>query len=118
MTPRPIWLTETCPSWCVREHHEQDFPDDRYHRSEPSSFPAIVVAGPGIHLTAFMHGLDLVVWIGRYVEERVDWMVIEPAEQRDPHLVLTVESAALLLDQIALQLSLTGRGMRKAPNGD
>ena len=110
MAPRPTWLTETCPSWCVREHHEQDFPDDRYHRSEPSTFPAIVVTGPGVHLTDLMHGLDIVVWVGRYVDELVDWMVIEPAEYRDPHLIITVDSSALLLDQIALQVEPDGAG--------
>jgi len=117
MTNRPTWLTEDCPTWCAREHHEQDLPDDRYHRSEPSTCPAIVVAESGVHLTALMHGLDLVVWIGRYEEEHVHRMVIEPAEQRDPHMVLSIESAALLLDQIAVQLSITGRVARYAPNG-
>jgi len=106
---RPSWLNEDCPTWCVREHREQDRPDDRYHFSEASTVPVIAFAELSVDVAASMHGLDLVVWVGRYLGETLEWVVIEPARERDPHLILSVESAGFLRDKIGEQLSRTGR---------
>ena len=101
---RPTWLTERCPDWCTREHVESDHPEDRFHQSEATFVPAIVSVRDTVPVTASLAGLDLTVWIGRYVGDIVEWAVIEPVEQRHPRLVLSVESARALTHGLAEQL--------------
>lgn len=101
----PTWLTEGCPAWCTREHRQLDHPDDRYHRSEASIVPGVVAARPSVPISASLQGLDLVVWLGRYVGEAVEWVVIEPIERREPRLVLTVETARSLVQHLSGQLT-------------
>lgn len=109
MNGRPSWLNEECPTWCRREHVEADHAEDRLHVSEAALVPAIAVSERGTHLTTAMHGIDMVVWVGRYVGEAFDWLVIEPAEGRDPHIVVSLDAAVLLVDGATQQLRLAGR---------
>ena len=102
----PTWLTEACPSWCVREHREQDHPDDRYHQSETSFVPVVAAVRDTVPITASMQGIDLTVWMGRYVGESLVWVVIEPDGARTPRLILSAESASSLNSQIGAQLGL------------
>jgi hypothetical protein len=101
----PSWLTEQCPSWCARDHREHDHPEDRYHQSEASLLPGVVAARQAIPFTASLEGIELVAWLGRYIGEGVDCVVIEPAERREPRLVVTVETAHSLVRHLSEQLA-------------
>ncbi|WGL53033.1 hypothetical protein P5P86_04220 [Nocardioides sp. BP30] len=101
----PTWLTEGCPPWCTGEHGQLDHPDDRYHRSEASIVPGVVAARPVAPVTASLQGLDLVAWLGRYVGESVEWVVIEPIDRREPRLVVTAETARSLVQHLTAQLT-------------
>jgi hypothetical protein len=89
----------------VREHRESELAEDRYHFSEATLVPAIVVTEDGAPLTKYLHGTDMVVWLGRYVDDSLDWIVIEPAERSTPSLILTAESARLLARAIEQQVT-------------
>jgi hypothetical protein len=104
----PTWLTEPCPSWCARDHHEHDHPEDRYHQSLPSVVPAVAGSAVNVPVTSSLQALDLVIRLGRYVGEATDWLVIEAAEQREPRLVITADSARLLVHHVAGQLRRLG----------
>jgi hypothetical protein len=88
----------------VRDHRESDLADDRYHYSEATLVPAIVVIEDGVPVTKFFRGAELVVWLGRYDGDLLEWIVIEPTEGRTPSLVLTAESARLMARAVELQL--------------
>ena len=102
--PKPTWLNEPCPPWCTRGHEEDDHPEDRYHCSEPSYVAAIITAIDTVPLTTSMTGLDLTVRRGRYAEDVTEWVSIEPVNQREPRLVLTIDSAARLDTALRLQV--------------
>jgi len=103
--PAPTWLTEACPSWCAREHEEDDHPEDRYHQSEPSIAPVIASGQVTVPVTSSLETVDLLVRIGRYVGETTEWMAIEPLELVQPRLLLTVESARHLARHVVDQLA-------------
>lgn len=44
-SPRPAWLTEPCPPWCIAEHQLQDHDADRSHISDSVMVPAITLLG-------------------------------------------------------------------------
>jgi len=61
----PSWQTGPCPSWCVQQHQEEDFPDDRKHQSQIVAVPAVwldqsTLDEPADELVA--GHLHLVVW--------------------------------------------------------
>lgn len=101
----PTWLVEPCPSWCARTHEENDHPEDRYHQSEPSILPALVGAADTVPVTDSFESLDLLVRRGRYVGQPLEWVLIEPMEAIRPRLLLTIESARLLLPRLAEQIA-------------
>lgn len=35
---------DSCPPWCIREHHDSDHPEDRVHQAQPIFVPAITRA--------------------------------------------------------------------------
>ena len=102
----PTWLAEGCPAWCAREHLEDDHPEDRYHHSEPSLVPAVAAAADTVPVTASLESMTLVVWLGRHVGTSLVWVAVEPAERREPRLVLTEESARALHEHLGRQLAL------------
>lgn len=103
-TSKPTWLTQECPSWCTKEHDEDDSTEDRYHRSEPTHVAAVVADTDTVPITLSLTGLDLSVRRGRYAEDGIDWVIIEPLEHREPRLALTTESATRLAAALRLQV--------------
>ncbi len=104
----PTWLTERCPAWCARTHREEDHPEDRYHQSEPALFPAVAAAADTVPVTASLRPMTLGVRLGRHLGAPLTWVAVESAEARQPRLVLTEESARVLLDELGRQLALLG----------
>ncbi len=102
--PAPSWLVEPCPSWCAREHEETDHPEDRYHQSDPAVVPAIASTVVSVPVTASFEEVDLVIRRCRYVADSVEWMAIEGLKSVEPRLVLTSDSARVLLRVLAEQL--------------
>ncbi|HEY0890818.1 MAG TPA: hypothetical protein VGE38_14525 [Nocardioides sp.] len=98
------WLREHCPAWCARAHEESDHPEDRYHQSEPCSFPILASVPPTVPIASSLQAVDMVVRVCRYPGELVEWIAVEAAEQRAPRLVLTTESARRLAECLAAQL--------------
>lgn len=82
--------------------------DDRYHQSEATLVPAILVVEDGVPVTEFFRGSDMVVWVGRYDDDWLEWVAIEPTEGRHPSLILTVESARLVTRAVKDQLERVG----------
>jgi hypothetical protein len=105
-TVRPSWQAAPCPPWCAREHTENDHPEDRYHQSEPSIVAAVAGAGDVVPLPSSLRPVSLAVRAGRYADDELTWLVVEPLEARAPRMVLTREAAAALLR--GLQEQLTG----------
>lgn len=106
--PAPGWLTEPCPAWCAREHHDRDHPDDRFHQSE-ARFVAAVVSTDAVPDPAALTALDLVVRAGRHVGHGLTWVQISAAEAARPTLVLSLDSALLLGGAIAAAAADAGR---------
>ncbi|WGX97977.1 DUF6907 domain-containing protein [Nocardioides sp. L-11A] len=93
---RPTWLDEPCPSWCLREHDEDDHPEDREHRGEPVDLAVVATGEDAVPVTDALAPLDLIVQLHRRVGAPVEWVSIEPAEARQPRLALTRGSARAL----------------------
>lgn len=102
----PTWLREPCPSWCAREHREDDHVEDRFHQSDPSFFPAVAGSGDAVPLSASMRALTLGIRIGRQVGDDRTWLVVEPLDEQRPRTVLTCETARALHHHLGHQLSL------------
>lgn len=107
-TQTPTWLTEQCPNWCVRDHREEDHPEDRFHQSEAAVVP--VVAGDGGArdrpiVADSLNSTELTVRIGRHIGEAFTWLDMSPTEGRSPAMVLSRDSARSLARSI---LGLTG----------
>ncbi|MCX6401635.1 MAG: hypothetical protein NTX33_17115 [Propionibacteriales bacterium] len=101
----PTWLDEPCPPWCVRDHEEDDHPEDRYHQSEPSLFVGVAGSGDQVPVTASLAPLTLGIRLGCHVGEARAWVVIESLETRHPRMVLTEEAAAALRQALEHQLA-------------
>ncbi|WP_392390977.1 DUF6907 domain-containing protein [Nocardioides sp. LHD-245] len=93
---RPTWLAEPCPPWCLREHDEDDHPDDREHRGEAVDLAVVATGEDAVPVTDALAPLELVVQLHRRVGAPVEWVSIEPAEARQPRLALTRGSARAL----------------------
>jgi len=100
----PTWLDEACPSWCTRNHHERDHPEDRYHQSDPTMVTMTAGDGATIPVAESLETIDMLVLLGRYVGDTRTWLTVEPAERPAPRLVLTTESAGVLVECINDQL--------------
>ncbi|WP_244931802.1 hypothetical protein [Nocardioides sp. W7] len=104
--PTPSWLVEPCPPWCVREHREDDHPEDRYHQSQASHLPVVAGSTDTIPMTDSLEAVDVVVRRGRHLGEVVEWLAIESDDLRSLRLLLTVESATALTSALADQLGI------------
>lgn len=102
--PVPSWLAEHCPPWCVREHQEDDHVEDRYHQDEPGLYPVIGGRADTVPITSSLAALELVVRRGRHVGESVTWIAVEAVDGAGPRLLLTLESAHLLVGHLARRL--------------
>lgn len=102
---RASWLDGPCPSWCVREHAEDDHPEDRYHQSEPSILPAVAGSGDTVPVTASLRSLTLAARAGRYADDDLTWVVVESLEDQQPRMVLTADTARRLVRALRTQLA-------------
>jgi len=100
--PQPSWQHEPCPSWCVREHDEDDLALDRYHQGEPSTLSVTMSTKPEEPREGTFTAVDLMIRVGRYAGESVDWVAIEPAM---PRMTLTAGSARRLAQRLTAQLA-------------
>lgn len=103
--PQPPWQREPCPSWCVREHAEDDIALDRYHQGEPSSVTVLMSTGPEEPRGATFAPVELTLRLARYVDEVVEWVAIEPVRPFEPRMVLTAESARRLVERTSALLT-------------
>lgn len=101
---QPSWQHQPCPAWCIREHDEDDIPLDRYHQAEPSRLPVLMSDHPEEPRLSTFAPVELTIRVGRYVDEMVGWVAIEPVELAAPRMVLTAESAHRLAKQVQDQL--------------
>ncbi|WP_370289681.1 hypothetical protein [Nocardioides sp.] len=106
--PPPTWLSEPCPTWCTREHLDDDHPDDRFHQSE-ARFVAAIASPAAVPDPAALASLDLVVRAGRHLGHDLTWIQVSAAEAAHPTLVLSLDSALLLGGAIAAAAADVGR---------
>lgn len=94
---RPSWLHEACPSWCTREHREDDHPEDRIHQDEGVVIAAVVGDAHPTTLTVTARATELVVQRYRPIPHLTPtWVrIVEPEGGRAP-LLLTEETARRL----------------------
>jgi len=94
---RPEWLSEDCPPWCRREHHESDHPEDRIHQSEPTWVPVVLRRSPLLtHDDDPGEGAELMVQSSRAVGSDQIWVLICESEDTRSMLLLSLESARRL----------------------
>lgn len=100
---RPSWLDEACPAWCAREHHEDDHPEDRQHRSRGIEVAGVVADRDRVTMRQVARGTELVVQRSQHLGGAESWVAISDAEARDPSLEVSAETAerlgSVLLDQ-------------------
>ncbi|MCD6640172.1 MAG: hypothetical protein LT071_09695 [Nocardioides sp.] len=107
--PRPSWQQEPCPPWCERTHLESDHLEDRFHQSEGTLVPAMVVDDP-LSSPPTMRLTELVVVAVRHPGDSTTWIRVEAAEGSDPRLV--VEAGAMhrlvpVLDELTTRLAVS-----------
>lgn len=107
---RAEWQSEPCPPWCIRAHHDDDPPDDRFHDSATTQVPVIFAvrdhdAGPG----RYTHEPGQVsIVTSRHVDSDDVVVFIGCEDNADQQLNLTVESSARLAGSIARHLDANG----------
>lgn len=97
---RPSWLNESCPPWCLREHEEDDHPEDREHRGDAVVISVVASGADEVAVGDLLRPTELVVQLHRRVGVGVEWVSIEPAQARHPRLALTRGSARALVDAL------------------
>lgn len=109
---RASWQTEPCPSWCVREHQDDDHPDDRYHDSDTTVVSAVMAdrdrgggSGSWTHETA-----ELAIVTSRYDDSTQLITFIGRDDRPDQHLIMTPESAGRLAQALTRHLSSMSAG--------
>lgn len=105
---RASWQAEPCPPWCVREHHDNDHPDDRYHDSDTTLVSAVMAdrdrlggTGRWTHETA-----ELAIVTSRYDDTTQLITFIGRDDRPDQHLVMTPESAERLAQALIRHLAM------------
>lgn len=108
---RASWLTEECPEWCLREHKEDDHPDDRVHRGRASLIAARLRRSALLHDDDPGVGTQLLVRRMRAVGARETWTQITEPEDTGQMLLLSEETVPLLAEALlghAVSDSATG----------
>lgn len=100
MESSPSWLNESCPRWCLREHGEDDHPEDREHRGDAVVISVLASGADDVAVDDLLRPTELVVQLHRRVGAVVEWVSIEPAQTRQPRLALTRGSARALADAL------------------
>lgn len=95
----PTWLTEPCPPWCVREHREDDHPEDRKHESDATLFPAVVATFDPKEERS--RPCEFVVTLSRRVGAAETWLFIGEAEGGEHRILTTPASAVRLLGAVS-----------------
>lgn len=95
---RANWQSEPCPSWCVREHHDDDHRDDRYHDSETTLTPSAFAlrdfdAGPGVWQVEMG---EIAIVTSKHVETDTVVTFIGRDDRIGHSLTMTPETAAQL----------------------
>ncbi|WP_244931823.1 hypothetical protein [Nocardioides sp. W7] len=107
--PAPSWSIEPCPPWCVREHREDDHPEDRYHQGEAAQLPVVAGHTDTIPMTATLQAVELTIRQGRHHGHALEWLAIEADDQHSLRLLLTLESARSLTTHLARHLGIDGQ---------
>lgn len=95
----PTWPA-SCPAWCQRDHLPDDHPDDRRHRSEAVTVPAVALrADEPI-------AVDLVVYVSA-TPQGPAYLTIEETEQPGG-ISITLPGAAALAAALRRTLDATG----------
>lgn len=79
----PSWLVKPCPTWCVIDHQDADYVEDRVHESEALEVPGVArrrVPYDGATTTEVEAvGIYLVRY--RWVADAQDWVVLGTASE-------------------------------------
>lgn len=88
---QPSWMAEECPAWCVREHAEDDHPEDQRHQGRAIEVDAVLAsdAVPGAAGTP----TSLVVQLDQPVGGRTVWLRIEASEAAQPRFAVRAADA-------------------------
>lgn len=97
---QPSWMVAPCPSWCIREHREEDHVDDRRHQGRALEVP-VVMAGSM---------LGLVVQLDQRVGAHEVLLKIEADEGSQPRFALRASDADTLAYAILTALRQTNLG--------
>jgi hypothetical protein len=95
---QPSWMAEPCPAWCVRDHGEDDHPDDRRHQGRPVEVH-VVVASEAIPAASGTPA-TLVVQLDQPVGTRRAWVRIEASEAAEPRFAVRACDAVPLVSAI------------------
>jgi len=94
---RPSWLTEPCPPWCTREHHEDDHPEDRIHQDDGVVIPVVLAEIDSATMRPTPRAVELVIRkVGPIADDRSTWISIQETEGPDNYLLLSEQSAGLV----------------------
>lgn len=104
---RPSWQRGPCPTWCSRDHQEDDHPEDRLHQSAGTVIPAMVVEDP-LATPPRMRQTELVVLAVQHHEHDTPWIRVEATEDGSPRLALaaaTMHSLVPILHTLASEVA-------------
>jgi hypothetical protein len=113
---RPSWLSEPCPAWCTRSHHDDDHPDDRWHDSETTLVPVTALrrdTGAGAGRFEPEQAVVTIV-TSRHVGDTVTTTFIGYGDRPHTALQLTPESAARLAEAVTRHASMVADDRRPA----
>lgn len=102
----PWWDEDPCPSWCTRDHHYDDHPQDRYHDSVVEVIPVVIeeLVTTSDAVAHEHEATGLMIVSSRRRGETSIWTYIgEPAQPRQ-YLRLSLESAQRLAGALTQHL--------------
>lgn len=101
---RPSWQDDACPSWCVVDHHEDDFPEDRFHDSRTLYVSVTLGVASPPHPEPTATPAELYVITSRRAGSHRDWTFVGEPDRSGQRLVLSRESARHLIDTLTEHL--------------
>lgn len=104
--PRRQWQVEDCPSWCVVDHGEEDFPDDRKHVSEAHGIAVVELVGTERsaveNRSEVTRSTEMVVCLQRRDGAPTTWLYV--GDGFDQSIEVSVESWQRLVAQVVATL--------------
>jgi hypothetical protein len=94
-----------CPPWCRRVHLAGLHPEDQHHASRPRRV-ALVTGTPALDPDDLAVATAVVARLVRRTQSELTWLEIVSEEGRDLRMVVTIDSARLLLAVLQDLLSL------------